>query len=167
MKITKQQVLKALETEPLKRGQWVDRAYLNYIGDCNVCAVGAVLRQAGLTNREIYLSVRAQSIRSGCEDPNQTVKTDPLTALSEVFETKGKKAAIEFVKKKFPKTITLSDTKLRKVKHRIWKSIENYLAHNLLPSPPATPTPIQRKQYTEIAAQHQRLQELIVRTKDV
>lgn len=51
--ITKKSILKALAKEPLVRGRWVAKPHLEVIGDCPVCAVGAVLRGAGLSNCDI------------------------------------------------------------------------------------------------------------------
>lgn len=52
--ITKAQIIKALETEPLVAEKWVQNNNLNFKGSCGVCAVGAVLRSAcKLKNNEI------------------------------------------------------------------------------------------------------------------
>jgi len=70
MRITKQDVLKAIKTEKLKNGRWITEKTVfvkNSMGDevresildntCAVCAVGAVLRQKGVPNQ--YIQTRA------------------------------------------------------------------------------------------------------------
>lgn len=53
---TRKQIIRALRTENLGRHGYgfVENDHLNKIGDCHVCAIGAVCRSAGLTNRQIY-----------------------------------------------------------------------------------------------------------------
>lgn len=68
MKITRAQIIKAIKTEPLEGGQWINRTYDadGYISqlywdrpadvqECKVCAVGAVLRSCvpGITPNRI------------------------------------------------------------------------------------------------------------------
>jgi len=53
--ITKKEVLQAIKTEPLTSGNWVKLDDKKRFNDktCSVCAVGAVLRKAGLGNQAI------------------------------------------------------------------------------------------------------------------
>lgn len=53
IKLTRQNVLDAIEFEPLKSGTWVFIDEDNPNSNCNVCAVGGVLRRAGLPNKDI------------------------------------------------------------------------------------------------------------------
>lgn len=116
--ITKKEILKALETEPLEQGHWVALEGLPTVGTCRVCAVGAVLRHCGLTNVEIseYAGqvVRAQSI-----DRNLTLEDgDWVSALSDIFERSGKKAAIRFVQERFPDKVSIDRKVLRDIRSR-------------------------------------------------
>lgn len=62
MRITKDQVIRAILTENLTRGAFVrdhtnesHRGYANFDSpDCSVCAVGATLRSAGFDNQKIH-----------------------------------------------------------------------------------------------------------------
>lgn len=129
MKITRAEILKAIRVEPLKPGSWVHpiEKVINketgetkeiYSKKCEVCAVGAVLRQKGVASRNIgkraggFLAWEAVSTDG---DEKEALKEENyLLALSVKFEklaerfgtgkrTRNKLA--EFVKKNFPKVI--------------------------------------------------------------
>ena len=108
LKIKKAQVIKALRTEPLEKGNWIDISPKDYeqferspllvasAFDCKVCAVGAVLRSTGLTPMEILrvggnLSLSYgynvfRDARHGDID-NLLIKGNYLGALSCYFES--------------------------------------------------------------------------------
>lgn len=60
--ISKKDILKAINTEPLAYGEWVKMdkdgsgwpTIISSDKNCSVCAVGSILRQAGLTNKRIH-----------------------------------------------------------------------------------------------------------------
>jgi hypothetical protein len=52
-KVTKQQIIDAVLTEPLTFGKYIDFDRMND-STCQVCAVGAVLRKVGFSNNDIY-----------------------------------------------------------------------------------------------------------------
>jgi hypothetical protein len=132
--VSRDQIIKAINTEPLQPGNWVHREDLAVIGDCGVCAVGGVLRSLGLSNDMISDKVTSvlnratvydESDREGSEgDIRRTLKAkDYLGALSMKFEfisrrhygevLKGKtlarvrKELVAFVKKNFPSRVKL------------------------------------------------------------
>lgn len=94
--IYREQILKALLTEPLQGGQWVEKEYLHEIGDCRVCAVGAILRSClKMTNSEIHENgarvTNNRCVRNGLYDninypKNELKKKNYLGALSIFFE---------------------------------------------------------------------------------
>jgi hypothetical protein len=126
--ITRRDVLAAIRTEPLRPGNWV---VTTENVKCEVCAVGAVLRHAGLNNEEIFefgdimmhygkCSVDGYGSKEDIEDTIQGMLRNNryLHALSITFEFysrrlgKGKrirKVLANFVKKNFPKTIKLNE----------------------------------------------------------
>lgn len=131
MYISKRKVLNAIMNEPLRRGDWV---YFDLkdkkTGKCPVCAVGAVLRRAGIANRDIDivadLSVNSED-RLGnsllsVEDQVAhaayiiTTERDYLTALSYLFEglcgnvglSRTRRILATFVKEKFPNKIRVN-----------------------------------------------------------
>jgi hypothetical protein len=89
MRITKQQIIEAIRTEPLSPGFWIQ-------GDdaaCAVCAVGGVLRAAGCGPEKIR-AIGSELVGVGCvpreEDPylarRLVSEGQYLAALSCVFE---------------------------------------------------------------------------------
>jgi len=133
--ITRREVLKAIRTEPLKRGKWVQMdVYKSFVPSsdpkCEVCAVGAVLRHAGLNNEQI--SEFGDQMVSGpfpcvgdCFDyrefedaVKQALKEKRyLYALSLKFERHAKRLGkgrrirnllANFVKRNFPKSVKVS-----------------------------------------------------------
>lgn len=70
MRITRKDVLDAIEREPLMGGDWVGYAM---DGQCPVCAVGAVLRGQGVADCDI--PARALEITKGvcCSDNNLVI----------------------------------------------------------------------------------------------
>lgn len=167
MKVTKKQIIQAIQTEPLRSGQWI---FMNDEGtngkSCPVCAVGAVLRRAGIdprflddvatsnarnaaASRIVYISntdgeetqydfhTAPKKLKQAfMNDRIAQVKTDPLGALSSLFEELGesftgtytspngneytrwnpnrlqqtRKILTEFVKNHFPKTVWITTT---------------------------------------------------------
>jgi hypothetical protein len=62
--ITKKQILKAIDTENLYPGTWFEKTHKNY-KDCQVCAVGSVLRNS--IGKEAFLN-RVNSTSSEMAD---------------------------------------------------------------------------------------------------
>lgn len=97
--ISKSEIIKALQTEPLQPGVFVEYVYVadtcNISTDpsCNVCAVGAVLRRAGYTNDAIIKAGRELSnagfvCQGNVAQINEELKNRQyLNALSVKFET--------------------------------------------------------------------------------
>lgn len=128
--ITRRETLHAIRTEPLKAGKWASNEEGNE-GKCSVCAVGAVLRKAGLDdacinqfgNRMIinFKNVTALSVYSK-KDENEKIEEHLdndrfLQALSLKFECQAKRTGAgkrtrtilaDFIKANFPKKIELS-----------------------------------------------------------
>ena len=121
--ITKLAIIKALASEPLAAGRWMSNA------GCEVCAVGAVVRQVFHPSEEmnestgrIPLCVIANAVTTEDvtdADPKALIKAkDYMSALSCYFEqlvgddqtaTPAQRAQlIEFVYKKFPEKFTVS-----------------------------------------------------------
>lgn len=128
MKITRAEVLKALKTEPvLEQGSWVAVDGLPEVGKCSVCAVGAVLRQAGLTNDLVD------------DLPGHLSDYSFLTHLSDTFERaatpeEGRFLAIEYALNKCPKSITIPDKLIEKVrKGSLWLLIANLQGNGFMP----------------------------------
>jgi hypothetical protein len=95
--ISRKTILKAIKKEPLRAGEWVDKSDLKTVGNCHVCAVGAVLRTAGLPNNQIgnsawNLMAGANPVTWGddhmiAEEAAQIAKEgNHLAALSAYFE---------------------------------------------------------------------------------
>lgn len=123
-KITKKQVIKALETEPiLKAGHF----FKDDSKTCAVCAVGAVLRQCRVTpllsDGNAYDFFASSSdvgyrpyLEDGQNDAFDLSESAPLTGLSVLFETLKKQKMsntyirtelINFVCATFPEVLTL------------------------------------------------------------
>lgn len=97
--ITKDEILDALETEPLVSGTWFHGASLSVEPDrfrtCNVCAVGAVIRKAtfldtGLNLETVadYLTKDRDASSTSMEDIYATMdKGWWMLALSKIFES--------------------------------------------------------------------------------
>lgn len=90
--ITHERIIKALRTEPLKSGHWVENPDLEEVGNCGVCAVGAVLRSCRFTNNKInavgdilldYIEYRG-SMQDSIE--NALASQQWMVALSNAFE---------------------------------------------------------------------------------
>lgn len=135
MRITKKQIIKALKTEPLERGHWVQNRSLPYKGTCNVCAVGAVLRHAGLANSAIHVlgfglkfagfdaAPRLPRANENAISVGRTALEAGqwLVGLSYVFESAhtdedGRKRAIAFVEEHFPESVVLPDRQVKAAK---------------------------------------------------
>lgn len=153
MKIKRAQILKALRTEPLRQGHFVESDLLPEIGTCNVCAVGAVLRSAGVPDRAINgVAVQPQVIGFAdcCFDSSNKAEQKLelaedlaerryLAALSKVFEAAPKRTAkaqaIAFVKKHFPKEIRIPDTVITSAKLHMFDHIVQGLQEDGFESP--------------------------------
>lgn len=133
MKITKAQVIKAIETEPLlKGGEFfaVDKNNLfdALIDECPVCVVGAVLRQTGVVNTKTpfytardaaEMATKYQYSIDDLETPAELIKDkNYLGALSVKFEKltvagdkpvtpARRRTLVAFVEKYFPKSFTV------------------------------------------------------------
>jgi len=120
--ITRSEILKAIRTEPLVSGNFVQTEN-NKEKNCAVCAVGAVLRIAGQNNTEIHSFGEQLMYEGVCSSQPHYVILEELKerrylhALSMKFEFyafrlgKGKrtrKLLANFVKKNFPKVIKLN-----------------------------------------------------------
>lgn len=75
--ITRKQVIKALRTERLRKGQWMRAENGDEIENCQVCAVGAVLR-----DRVVPQNVSVANEAIG----RLTRRGGPLLTLSDRFE---------------------------------------------------------------------------------
>jgi len=122
-------VLKAIKNEPLATGNWVNESGFSYPNQkkCDVCAVGAVLRQAGFSNYDIGdfgEDLMATGEASAYGDKKQQEKLirsyldreNFLHALSIKFEGQANRTGtgkrtrdilMKFVKENFPKRIKL------------------------------------------------------------
>lgn len=122
MIITRREILKAIRTEKLKEGGFIhlNKDELGYDDTCKVCAVGAVLRSAGVGNGSIniiaQLLLEAGYYSDEGDEHTELEAKRYLNALSVKFEklasvygagkrTKDKLAI--FIKKYFPKTINV------------------------------------------------------------
>lgn len=126
MKVTRKQILQAIRTEPLKAGNWIHSKgdtdpYLNIVDKtCKVCAVGAVLRTAGVPDIQIRsygfgINNSDRAISHKGDEKLELEYKNYLAALSIKFEKLARKLGAgkrtrdqlaNFVKKNFPKTIT-------------------------------------------------------------
>lgn len=139
--ISRDVILKAIKTEPLKNKAFVelydadDGYVVSDDPNCHVCAVGAILRHAGMTNKQIDLfgnqlvhcgSAYASHEYHDKTNVLKTIKTNIeqkqyLHALSMKFEYhasfpskrigKLRKLMTKFVKENFPKRIALNPRK--------------------------------------------------------
>jgi len=89
MKIYKEDVLEALETEPLGWSGWYFPATVTKDTTCTVCAVGAVLRHAGVSPNSI--TPIAINITKGAIAPSEwgsgRLPTNWMAALSYLWES--------------------------------------------------------------------------------
>ena len=133
--ISRRDILTAIRNEPLKRGSWVYMYGRNDFSEgdkrCEVCAVGAILRQGGFSNYEIdYFGgalLNSGPISPDSSEFNESSLTNGLKqlikekkyihALSVKFEDQAsrtgagkitRKVLSLFVKKNFPKRIRLN-----------------------------------------------------------
>jgi hypothetical protein len=87
MRITRGQVLKAIKKEKLRPGQWV---WDHVDPKCEVCAVGAVLRNAGMAPTDIDWSApricQYKFVQGDGSIPAQLRRGNYLGALSMKFE---------------------------------------------------------------------------------
>ena len=93
--ITKKTIIKALETEPLGVGRWVN------LESCEVCAVGAVLRKAlnvgklNITEQNYYITTKSQHLPEQFDfGHNEYVIVEPYT-----FDTKTVTKSLTCIKK--------------------------------------------------------------------
>ena len=131
LKIARDRVIQALRTEPLRPGRFFHINNDTSAQDCQVCAVGAVLRQhasAALLARfdnygDLHTTRITQTFCKGsavCSDPGELIKQkNYMGALSSYFEKimRAKKQEhvtgqvidllIKFVKKNFPAQFTV------------------------------------------------------------
>lgn len=121
--VTKKTILKAIATEPLIGGSFVLSAD-DERKDCSVCAVGAVLRRAGMKNSEIYDFGRVMVDSGPCANREESIPEvlkdgEFLHALSLKFEAQSDRTGYgkrtrnvlaNFVKKHFPHRIKLDAT---------------------------------------------------------
>lgn len=136
MRITKEEIIKALETEPLAQGKfiyhpkceaWVETLVFTSNPECKVCAVGAVLRNKlpigslhWFYNKVVNLT-KYSKFEEDAEDSFDSIdlfidslieQEDYLSALSVFFEDQPKELArentIEFVKDNFPEEIEVN-----------------------------------------------------------
>jgi hypothetical protein len=123
MKITRKQVLEAIRTEKLKPDHFVHGEYDSansvtvFSPGCKVCAVGAVLRQAGVSNEDMdyraYSLIGGGNYCSGDDEYVELANKNYLAALSIKFENLAKKnggagpktkaSLRNFVRRHFPK----------------------------------------------------------------
>lgn len=120
MEISKEQIIQALETEPLKAGEWASPDGLSD-QPCEVCAVGAVLRAANWSDDRIR--TEAVSLVGNCFIGSDNTESalgagNYLGALSSYFERiypksgathETRAALVRFVKEYFPPTINIKD----------------------------------------------------------
>lgn len=123
--ITKQTILKAIKTEPLKPGSFVllEGDLVSDDPSCSVCAVGAVLRKAGMNNNRInrfgikLVDYNSCSSSSVYRLPALLEEKRYLHALSVKYEnlarvfrdlTFVRRELSKFVKKHFPSRIKLN-----------------------------------------------------------
>lgn len=134
MKIKRAQILLALRTENIGHLGWTENPDMPAVGDCKVCAVGAVLRRCGLPNNEIESLASSEIFKASaygsCSTEEQALELLDegrwMDALSTIFEgnftkhdkQKGLERAAKFVKKHFPKEVTLSNETVREARRR-------------------------------------------------
>lgn len=112
MIITRKDVIKAIKKESLKRGDFVHDYYKDQFGNwkekndpnCKVCAVGAVLRNKGYSNKQINVTVDNFAGDWTGDWRTELQCENYLAALSSRFEQSGGgKKLVEWVKKHMPK----------------------------------------------------------------
>lgn len=124
-------ILKAIKVEPLKGRSWVDDEDMDN-PKCSVCMVGGTLRQAGLSNKQIYEFGDEMVSYGECtahyltpfeaarEVKEHLENRRYLHALSVKFERlfsylgagkRTRKILTKFVRQNFPKRIPLSPMK--------------------------------------------------------
>jgi hypothetical protein len=92
VRITREQIIEAIQTEPLKPGRWIDGT----TSTCPVCAVGGVLRRAGVhplripgtASRLCGVQPATAGAGEGALDRARALLRDgyPVNALSVAFE---------------------------------------------------------------------------------
>ena len=129
MQVTRRQILRAIRTEKLKPGSFLHEKRIrkgfeeyDYVSDktCKVCAVGAVLRVAGVKNELIdslgYSVCKTSAIDSAGDEEASIQEGDFMGALSVKFEKLAEKHGTgkrtreklcKFVKDNFPKKVKL------------------------------------------------------------
>lgn len=120
MRITQQDILKAIKKEKLKGGSFIHRNKRDKVdAKCKVCAVGAVLRQKEIENENILdvaSNICSSNVSSGGYLEWYLEDRDYLSALSIKFERlykwygggqKTKTLLTKFVKESFPKSFSV------------------------------------------------------------
>lgn len=125
--ITKEEIIEALDTEPLATGYWVnfggdfDGTFRKSLGECAVCAVGAIFKHKLSGDLSAYAVERhideLMRHMGSLHDPRQAEEHAEagryLQAISCVFEgtagdmDKRREVTIKFVKEEFPEKIFL------------------------------------------------------------
>jgi len=124
--ITKSQAIKAIKTEKnlSYNGDWFEENLDYYKKDCNVCAVGAILRNMSFEKWARKISFDLQELGwvavggreagvASMEYIKDHLKSkNYLAALSCYFESgKTRTQCVNFIKKNFPAKLTLTITK--------------------------------------------------------
>lgn len=157
--VTKEQIIKALKAEPLKQGRWILEDGLTAINNCQVCAVGAVLRHLNLPNNEVSeIAIDLDRYKhSPDNEPEEytreqylahhvpalfTDDTQWLSAISGIFESassasEGKKDVIDFVKKYVTRPLIIPGDKLKEARDSARRSVYNLATDQGL-TPPNT-----------------------------
>lgn len=141
--ITKKEIIKAIRKGELETGAYFDLQELPYIGNCNVCAVGAVFRHALKLPNNVG---SALVITAGCgcaifdrdggpplDELRQKYlnRGDWLTVLSDVFESnysteeERQSKTIEYVEENFPETVSINGSDLDRARDRAWNKLRN------------------------------------------
>lgn len=129
MQVTRRQILRSIRTEKLKPGSFLheketkdSEGNVTYKADktCKVCAVGGVLRAAGVKNDLIdsagYSVCLSDAIATEGDEDEALVREDFMSALSIKFEKLAEKHGTgkrtreklcQFVKDNFPKKVKL------------------------------------------------------------
>lgn len=121
MLIKRREILKAIRTERLKAGSFIQHSYGEYTDKCKVCAVGAVLRQKGIDNNDIdtvaYWATGDGDVTEHGNFKMALAEKNYLSALSIKFEqlalkygcgVRTRNKLCNFVKKNFPKQIKVN-----------------------------------------------------------
>ena len=129
MRITRKEILKAIRTEKLKGGAFIEERYVydtfgeyDYVVDnkYKVCAVGAILRQKGISDDKIqdtaYIATFLSDVGDNGDLEGALEVKDYMGALSIKFERlyrsygggkRTKEKLAQFVKANFPKEIRI------------------------------------------------------------